>query len=335
MIGRHASQIERRRLIIGLAVLALSLPRDAGAQQTERIFRIGVLVNSSPSAYARRIEAFRQGLRDLGYVEGKNVALEYRWSEGKQDRVPELAAELVRRKVDLIVAHGSSALAAKQATTTIPIVLITALDPIGNGLVASLARPGGNVTGLSLGTAEGFAGKWLQLLKEAIPKLSRVAVLWNRANPVNTSQVHDIEAAARTLGVRLQLLEFRGPDQVEGALAAITTTRPDGLIVPADAAAFQERARIIAFAAKNRLPTIYPQRETVEAGGLMAYGPNAIDSWRRAATYVDKILKGAKPADLPVEQPTRFELVINMKTAKALGLTIPPSLLLRADEVIR
>ena len=327
--------IDRRAFVGGVVVAVVAAPPAWAAEEQARIFRIGVLVNSSASVYARRIEAFRQGLRDLGYVEGKNVALEYRWSEGKQDRLPELAAELVRRKVDLIVTQSVGGLAAKQVTTTIPIVMATALDPIVSGLVASLARPGGNVTGLSLGTGEGFAGKWLQLLKEAVPKLSRAAVLWNRANPGVAFQVNDIEAAARTLRVRLQLLEFRGADQVEGALTPLTTTRPDGLIVPFDAAAFQQRARIIAFAAKSRLPTIYPHRETVEVGGLMAYAPSQIDSWRRAATYVDKILKGAKPADLPMEQPTKFELVINLKTAKALGLTIPPSLLLQADAVIR
>jgi putative tryptophan/tyrosine transport system substrate-binding protein len=328
--------VTTRRAFIGAlagGLLAALLP--VAAQPAGKVYRIGVLINSSASIYARRIEAFRQGLRDLGYVEGKNVTLEYRWSEGKQDRLPELAAELVRREVDLIVTRSAGSLAAKRATTAIPIVMATALDPIGTGLVASLARPGGNVTGLSLGTSEWFAGKWLQLLKEAVPKLSRVAVLWNRANLGAPSQVNDIEAAAQTLGVRLERLEFRGAGQIEGALAAIVAKRPDGLLVPNDAAAFEQRARIIAFAAKHRLPTIYPQRETVEVGGLMAYGPSQIESWRRAATYVDKILKGARPADLPVEQPTKFELVINLKTAKALGLTIPPSLLARADEVIQ
>ena len=320
------------------AVLALGLlaaPLVGEGQPAGKVYRIGVLINGSASVSAKRTEALRQRLRDLGYVEGTNIALEYRWNEGKPDRLPELAAELVRGKVDVIVTHGAGGLAAKRATTTIPIVMAIVTDPIGTGLVASLARPGGNVTGLSLVSTEGFAGKWLQLLKEAVPKLSRVAVLWNRANPGVASQVHDIEAAARTLGVRLQLLEFRGADQVERALTAMATTRPDGLIVPNDAAANQQRARIIAFAARNRLPTIYAARETVEVGGLMTYAPSQIDSWRRAADYVDKILKGAKPADLPMEQPTTFELVINLKTAKALGLTIPPSLLGRADEVIQ
>src|SRR5712692_7072176 len=222
--------ITRREFISTLAGGLLAALPASPADDGARIFRIGVLVNSSASVYAKRIEAFRQGLRDLGYVEGKNVALEYRWSEGKQDRLPELAAELVRRKVDLIVTHSVGGLAAKRATTMIPILMANALDPIGTGLVASLARPGGNVTGLSLLTDEGFAGKWLELLKEAIPKLSRVAVLWNRAKPGVAVQVNGIEAAARTLGVRVQLLEFRGADQLEGALIPIASARPDGLI---------------------------------------------------------------------------------------------------------
>jgi putative ABC transport system substrate-binding protein len=325
--------MNRRTFVTGLGAV-LAAPISAKAQPTGKIYRIGVLINGSASVSAKRTEALRQRLRDLGYVEGTNIALEYRWDEGKQDRLPELAAELVRGKVDVIVTHGAGGRAAKRATTTIPIVVAIVADPIGTGLVASLARPGGNVTGLSIVSTEGFAGKWLQLLKEAVPKLSRVAVLWNRANPGVASQVHEIEAAARTLGVRLQLLEFRGADQVESALTAMATTRPDGLIVPADTAVNQQRARIIAFAAKNRLPTIYAARETVEVGGLMTYAASQIDLWRRAADYVDKILKGAKPADLPMEQPTTFELVINVKTAKALGLTIPQSLLLRADQVI-
>jgi ABC-type uncharacterized transport system substrate-binding protein len=328
-------RIIRAALGVVLALGLLAAPLAGEGQPTGKVYRIGVLINSSASVYAKRTEALRQGLRDLGYVEGTNIALEYRWSEGNQDRLPELARELVRGKVDVIVTHSAGGLAAKRATTTIPIVMATSLDPIGTGLVASVARPGGNVTGLSRIVTEGFAGKWLQLLKDAVPKLARVAVLWNRANPGVASQVHDIEAAARTLGVRLQLLEFRGADQVESALTAMATPRPDGLIVPADAASNQQRARIIAFAAKNRLPTIYPAREIVEVGGLMTYAPSQIDSWRRAADYVDKILKGAKPADLPMEQPTTFELVINLTTAKALGLTIPPLLLGRADEVIQ
>jgi putative ABC transport system substrate-binding protein len=327
--------MDRRTFLTGTGAVLLSTPLVAEAQQAGKVFRIGVLGHSSASASAGRIEAFRQGLRDLGYVEGKNVALEYRWSEGKQDRLPELAKDLVRRKVDVIVTHSVGGLAAKDATTTIPIVMAIAGDPVATGLVASLARPGGNVTGLSLGTEDGLSGKRLQLLTEAAPKHSRVGVLWNRANPGVASQIADIRSAASILGVRLQLVEFRGSDELKGALASLAATRSDALIVPSDAAAFQQRAQVIAFTARNRLPAIYAQRETVQDGGLMAYASSQIDLWRRAATYVDKILKGAKPGDLPVELPTKFELVINLKTAKALGLTIPPSLLAQADEVIQ
>jgi len=327
--------IDRRTFLAGTGAALLAAPLIVKAQQADRVFRIGVLGHSSASASAGRIEAFRQGLRDLGYVEGKNVALEYRWSEGKQDRLPELAKELVRRKVDVIVTHGVGGLAAKDATTTIPIVMAIAGDPVATGLVASLARPGGNVTGLSQGTEEGLSGKRLQLLTEAAPKLTRVGVLWNRANPGVASQIADIRSAASILGVRLQPVEFRGSDELEGALASLAATRSDALIVPADAAAFQQRARVIAFTARNRLPAIYPQRETVQDGGLMAYASSQIDLWRRAATSVDKTLTGAKPGALPVEQPTKFELVINLKTAKALGLTIPQSMLQRADELLQ
>jgi len=327
--------MDRRRFLASTGAVLLAAPLAAQAEQADRVFRIGVLGHSSASASAGRIEAFRQGLRDLGYVEGKNVALEYRWSAGNQDRLPELAKDLVRRKVDVIVTHSVGVLAAKDATTTIPIVMAIAGDPVATGLVASLARPGGNVTGLSLGTEDGLSGKRLQLLTEAAPKLSRVGVLWNRANPGVASQIADIRSAASILGVRLQLVEFRGSDELKGALASLAATRSDALIVPADAAAFQQRAHVIAFTARNRLPAIYAQRETVQDGGLMAYASSQIDLWRRAATYVDKVLKGAKPGDLPVELPTKFELVINLKTAKALGLTIPPALLAQADEVIQ
>ena len=327
--------MNRRAFVTGLGAV-LAAPRAAEAQHTEKVFSIGVLINAPASSpvFARRIEAFRRGLHDLDYVEGRNLALEYRWSGGTEDRLSELAAELVHHKVDLIVTHSVGGLLAKRATTIVPIVMASMLDPVGAGLVASLARPGGNVTGLSLGTGEGFAGKWLHLLKEAVPKLSRAAVLWNRANPVVALQVNALEAAGKMLGVGVERLEFRGADQIEAALSASTAKHPDGLVVPNDAAAFVQRQLVIAFAARNRLPTIYPTGETVEIGGLMSYAPSQIDSWRRAATYVDKILKGAQPADLPIEQPTKFELVINLKTAKALGLTIPPSLLLRADQVI-
>ena len=281
-------------------------------------------------------KAFRQGLRDLGYVEGQNIAIEYRWAEGRFERLPDLAAELVRLKVDVIVSVVTQAsLAAKNATRTIPIVMVAAGDPLGSGLVASLARPGGNVTGPSSMLAE-LAGKELELLKETVPNVSRVAVLWNPANAVWQAQMlRATEVAARALGLQLQLLEARGPDELEGAFAAMTRERASALLVQVDVIFALHARRIADLAAKRRLPAMYGSREHVEAGGLISYAPNVPDVFRRAATYVDKILKGAKPADLPVEQPTKFELVINLKTAKALGLTIPQAVLIRADEVIR
>jgi len=268
-------------------------------------------------------------------VEGQNIAIEYRWAEGRFERLPDLAAELVRLKVDVIVSVVTQAsLAAKNATRTIPIVMVAAGDPLGSGLVASLARPGGNVTGPSSMYAE-LAGKQLELLKETVPKVSRVAVLWNPANAVWQAQMlRATEVAARALGLQLQLLEARGPDELEGAFAAMTRERASALLVQVDVIFALHARRLADLAAKRHLPAMYGSREHVEAGGLMSYAPNIPDLFRRAATYVDKILKGAKPADLPVEQPTRFELIINLKTAKALGLTIPPSLLVRADQVI-
>jgi len=320
-------------VIVALGVLAAPLP--AAAQPPAKVPRIGFLGSGSPSTYGPLIVAFRQGLRDLGYVEGQNVVIELRWAEERSERLPDLAAELVRLKVDVILTHaGPNALVAKQATTTIPIVVAFAADLVGSGLVASLARPGGNVTGLNLLSPE-LGGKRLQLLKEAVPGLSRVAVLWNPALPAVVAIMRETEAAARTLGVQLQSLEVRGPDDFESAFAAATRGRARALITVEQPLAFIHRARIVDFAAKSRLPAIYPFKEFVDTGGLMSYGAHAADLWRRAATYVDKILKGAKPADLPVEQPTRFELVINMKTAKALGLTIPQSILIRADQVIQ
>ena len=292
--------------------------------------------SASDSAYARLIEAFRQGLRDLGYVEGRNIVIEYRYADEKYERLPALAAELVRLKVDVIVSHGTPGpLAAKQATSAIPIVMTSAGDPVASGLVSSLARPGGNVTGLSLMVPE-LGGKRVQLLKEILPGLSRVAVLWNAANPYASLVVREMEIAATTLGVQLQSLVVRGPDDFEGALAAATTGRAGALTAVEDPLTITKRTQIVDFAAKSRLPAIYGVKEFVDAGGLMSYGAHLADLYRRAAaTYVDKILKGAKPADLPVQQPTKFEFVINLKTAKALGLTIPQSVLLRADEVIQ
>jgi putative ABC transport system substrate-binding protein len=307
----------------------------AEAQQPTKVPRIGFFVGGFAPAYASRIEAFRQGLHDLGYVEGKNIVVEYRYGERKEERFPDLTAELVRLKVDVIVTSSTSGvLAAKKATTTIPIVLAGVSDPVGSGLVASLARPGGNVTGLSLLAPE-LSGKRLELLKEAFPRLSRVAVLRDPDNIANTLQFSETEAVAHALRVQLQSLTVQTPSDFEKAFSAITKGRADALITIRTPLTYGNLRRIVEFAAKNRLPAMYPDREFVDAGGLMTYGPVGEDLHRRAATYVDKILKGTKPVDLPVEQPMKFELVINMKTANQTGLAIPPNVLARADRVIK
>jgi len=327
--------VKRLPLIVTLALGTLLAPLAADAQQAGKVARIGYVGVSSASAVPHADEAFRHGLRDLGYVEGQNIAIEYRWAEGQLDRLPDLAAELVRLKVDVIVASSTpTALAAKNATRTIPIVFVTAGDPVGSGLVAGIARPGGNITGLSLLAPE-IVAKQLQLLKEAVPQASRVAVLSNPANPYTALMVKETEAAARSLGMWVQLLGVRGADAFDSAFSAVTKGRASALFVLFDPFLFAHRTRIAEFANKNRLPAMYPHREYAETGGLMAYGADIRDNFRRAATYVHKILTGTKPADLPVEQPTKFELVINLKTAKAMGLTIPQSVLIRADEVIR
>ena len=316
-----------------LVILALGLlvaPLAAEAQQPAKVPRIGLIrLGSPPDPPA---EAFLQGLRDLGYVEGRTIAIEYRWAQGNPDRIPDLTAELVRLKVDVIVTVGQFALAAKQATSTIPIVFAVHANPVGAGLVASLARPGGNITGLSLMSPE-LSEKRLELLKEALPKLSRVAVLRDPRTPPTDLQF--TEAAARALGLRLQVLEVRDIKDLEPALAAAKKGRAGAVNTLSSPFFSAHRARIVETVAKARLPAMYYQREFVDLGGLMSYAPNFPDLFRRAAAYVDKILKGAKPADLPVEQPTRFEMVVNLKTAKALGLTIPPSILIRADQVIQ
>ena len=322
-------------LIVALALGVLSAPLPADGQQPGKVPRIGYLSATSPTVATNVLNAFRQGLRDLGYVEGENIAIEYRWAEGKLERLPALAAELVRLKVDLILAWTTApALAAKDATRTIPIVIGYVADPVERGLIASLARPGGNVTGLSWGGIE-LSGKQLELLKDAVPKLSRVAILINPASQFHKAVVKEIETAGRALGVKLQPLEVRAPDEFDSAFKAMTRERAGALLVPGDSMFLLHRTRLAELAAKSRLPAMHGLREHVEAGGLMSYAPSLSDTSRRGATFVDKILKGAKPADLPVEQPTRFELVINLKTAKALGLTIPPSVLIRADHVIQ
>jgi putative ABC transport system substrate-binding protein len=329
--------MDRRAFVGTLAGGLLAAPLAARAQQAAKIARIGFLaLNLAPSLHLR--EAFRQGLRDLGYVEGRSLVIEYRDAEGKPERLPALAAELVALKVDVILASGEPhALAAKQATKTIPIVFTVAADPVASGLVTSLARPGGNVTGLS-SVAPELVGKRLELLKQAVPGVSRVAVLWQPGGADERTEkdlLKEAEVVARTLGVRLQFVEARGPADFDRAFSDMTRARAGALTVLGSSMFVNERKRLVGLAAKHRLPAVYTSRESVDAGGLMAYGANFADLFRRAATYVDKILKGAEPADLPVEQPTKFELVINLKAAKALGLAIPPSLLGRADEVIQ
>ena len=328
--------MDRRAFISGITVSLLAAPLAAEAQPAGKVPRVGYLSpgSSSDPGRQRRFDAFRQGLRELGYVEGQNIAIESRWAEGNYDRHPGHAAELVRLKVDVIVAVGGPASqAAQQATRTIPIVMSVVIDPIGSGLVATAAHPGGNVTGLTMMTTNLIGGQ-LEALKEVVPKVSQVALLWNPTNPGSAPQLREVEAAARVLGVRLQALEVRVLREIDSAFAAITRERAGALLVLADGMLTNQRKQIAELAAERRLPAAYPQREFVEAGGLMAFSANPLDLERRAATYVDKILRGARPGDLPIEQPTKLDLVINLKTAKALGLTIPPSVLLRADQVI-
>ncbi len=329
-------KLSRLELIVTLAIALVTAPLAADAQPAAKVYRIGLLGSLPPTAPgASRIwEGFFQGLRELGYVEGQNILIEGRFYGERTERLPALAAELVRIKVDVIVAQGPPAPeAAQRATSTIPIVMTVHQDPVGSGLVASLARPGRNVTGLSVLTTE-LVGKRLQLLKEAVPGISRVAVLLDPTHPTAALQLREADVAARSLKVQLHVLEARAPSDFAAAFSAMTKDRAGGLIVLGTLMFFVQRTRIVELAAQSRLPAIYGAKESAEAGGLMAYGPNLRESYRRAATYVAKILKGAKPGDLPIEQPAKFEFVVNMKTAKALGLTIPPSLLLRADQVI-
>jgi putative ABC transport system substrate-binding protein len=325
----------KRREFITLLGGAAAWPLVASAQQPGRIARIGYL--ASNLANQGPLDAFRQGLRDLGYVEGRNVVIEYRDAQGKLEPLAALAAELVALKVDVIVASSTAAaLAAKQATTVVPIVFGSVPDPVATGLVASLARPGGNVTGLSNLNAD-LVGKCLEYLTQAVPGIGRVAVLWQPGafgERTEKEMMIAAERAARTLGIQLQFVEARGAADIDNAFSEITGARSDALTVLVSGMLLGERRRLVDIAAKNRLPVFYTFRELVDAGGLMSYGPSLADLFRRAASYVDKILKGTKPADLPVEQPTKFELVINLKTAKALGLTVPPMLLTSADEVI-
>ena len=316
-----------------VAVLLLGSPLGAEAPPAARVYRIGILlVTTSPNP---PLDPFLQEMRDLGYVEGRNVIIEYRSTDpDKLDRLPELATDLVSRKVDIIFALATGpALAAKNATKTIPIVFANANDPVNAGLVASLGRPGGNLTGLT-NTGPDLSGKRLQLLKEMLPELSHIALLWNASNPFVARQIPETEVAARALRVQLLVVSIRGPNDFESAFSAITKVRAGGLVVIQDVLTQAHRERIVALATRNRLPVISEFRNFAVSGALLTYGPSGPDAGRRAAYFVDKILKGAKPADLPVEQPTKFELVINLKTAKTLGLTIPPVLLLQANEVI-
>jgi putative ABC transport system substrate-binding protein len=338
-MGRRREQMRMWWSTLGVMVtltfglLAAPLPVEA---QPVKVPRIGVLgLATAAAAQGPNLAAFREALRERGWVEGQTIAIEYRWAEWRYERLPDLAAELVRLQVDVIIAAVTpTALAAQHATRTIPIVMATVHDPVGSGLVASLARPGGNITGLSLLSPE-LVGKQLEFLKEVLPTVSRVAVLRNPASPGHVLMVQEAEVAARALGVELHLLEARGPDEFDSAFAAMTSARVDALLVLGDTMFLTHRTRLADLAATSHLPSVSTGRDYVEAGGLIGYGVSIPDQFRRAATYVDKILKGTKPADLPVEQPTKFELVLNLKTAKALGMTFPPTLLVLADEVIQ
>ena len=331
------SKIQNRKSagVLAIAFTLAICEAVALAQQPKKVPRIGFLGATSSSTIAGRLEAFRHGLRELGYVEGKNIVIEYRWAEGKFDRLPDLAGELVRLNVDVIVTGGpADTRAAKKATATIPVVMGFDNDPVGSGFVTSLARPGGNITGLSTLSPE-LSGKRLELLKEIVPRLSRVAVFGTSIQPGNAQSLTETELAARAFGVQLQYLDVLDPKDIETAFPTAGSGRADAVLVLQSPVFNPRRAQLVDLAVKSRLPAVYAQPEYVESGGLMTYSPSMTDLFRRAAYYVDKILKSAKPADLPVEQPTKFELVINLKAAKQIGLTIPPTVLARADRVIR
>ena len=335
MILRQAQDRRFKLAFAACALLCLALCSPAAAQQRQKAARVGFLGATFASTEAGRIEAFRQGLRELGYVEGKNIVIEYRWAEGKLDRLPGLAAELVRLNVDVIVAGGSTSTgAARKATSTVPIVMAQVNDPVGSGFVAGLARPGGNITGLSTLAPE-LSGKQLELLKEIVPRLSRVAVFGTSTAPGNAQALKGIELTAKAFGANLQYFDVLSENDIESSFLTANKGGAGAALVLSSPVFNSRRKQIVDIAIKNRLPAIYFNPEFVEDGGLMAYAASYNDLYRRAAVYVDKILKGAKPADLPVEQPTKFELVINLKTAKQIGLTIPPNVLARADRVIK
>jgi putative ABC transport system substrate-binding protein len=326
--------MDRRRFISAATLSLLAAPLAVEAQQAAKVYRVGFLWDG-PAVFPEAIEAFRQGLRDLGYVEGRNIAIEYRWADGKPERMRELAEELVRLKVDVIMAPSSIYTgAAKRATSTIPIIFMSHADPLNSGHVASLGRPGGNITGLSIMMTETNV-KGLELFKEAVRGLSRIAVIWDPATPSHGPGLKAVEAAGPALGLRIQPVAVRSATEYESAFSAIVRERAGGVLVLSTPLFIAGAQPLAELAMTHKLPSLFGPRHHVEAGGLMSYSPDRADNWRRAAIYVDKILKGAKPADLPVQQPTKFELVINLKTARALGLTIPQSLLQRADEVIQ
>jgi putative ABC transport system substrate-binding protein len=329
------AELSRRSVLAGGFAL-LFAPLTAEAQAPAKVYRIGFLGVTRPEDATYALEAFRRGLRELGWVEGQNIVIEYRYADGRSERLPALAAELVGLKVDVIMAGSMPGIqAAKNATNTIPIVMGLSTDPVAEGVVASLARPGGNITGLTAVAGLEIIGKQLELLKEAVPGVRRVALLLNPANRTHTLWGREAEAAGRALGLQLQRHEVRGPNELGGVFAAIGRERASALFIPGDATFTILRGRIAELAAQGHLPTMSALRQYVEAGGLMSYGASITENFRRAAYFVDRILKGAKPADLPVEQPTKFELIINLKAAKALGITIPQSLLFRADEIIQ
>jgi putative ABC transport system substrate-binding protein len=327
--------MNKKIIILAVAFAILAFAQPVYSQQPKKVPRIGILVAGSPSSDAAWIEAFRQGLRELGYVEGHSIVIEYRYGEGKTARYPALVTELVQLKVEVIVVGGATATrAAKKVTTLMPLVMANVTDPVALGLVASLARPGGNITGVT-NLAPELGEKRLELLKEIVPQLSRVAVLGDPSSPSHAPGWRETESAARKLGVQVRSLEVRAPNpDFAGAFSAITRYRADALLTLSQPLIRVHRKQIVDFTAKQRMPAIFHTQKFVEAGGLMSYAADVIELYRRAATHVDKILKGAKPADLPVEQPTKFKLVVNLKTAKALGVTIPRSILLRADQVI-
>jgi putative tryptophan/tyrosine transport system substrate-binding protein len=325
--------VDRRAFLSGAAAL-LAAPVAAEAQQVGKAWRIGYLGFGAPGSDPSGIEGLRQGLRELGYVENQSIVVEYRYAEGKPERLASLIGELIGLKVDILLAQGTEVTdAAKRRTTTTPIVTVSG-DPVGSGFVRSLARPGGNITGLSFAVGESFSGKWLQLVRETVPKASSVGIIWNPASRFGAASLEEMKALAPGLSLRLSSHPVRSSEDIDAAFATVTRARVGAVIIQTDPLVLGQTAQIVRLASASGIPTVYSLREFVDAGGLVSYGPSLFDLWRRSATYVDKILKGANPGDLPMEQPTKFELVINLKTAKALGLTIPPSVLARADQVI-